>query len=325
MYEMAARRVLWCCVLAGPPTVAAIAATQPRWALAAAVCAIPAVSGSALVLLLTAGQHAAARTVPGERTRQLLWAGIPVAALMIAVAAAERLRVLDYTGTVLLLTCPAALTLRWWFSQRIPRQVEMKVDEIEQDVTSLRAALLEAYGYAGRPWDGGTGFGGQARRHLRPVRRLRPAHPVSADTGPHRTVLGGAAQWLRGGHGPAELDHRPADTPVGALVVPDPLEERVVPLVVLGRQVVGVAGQVRRFGDRGAQEDLFEDCGRVGAARGDEPFRGDVQVVSHVRDMPLAAGDLVVVAVTAAVAQFDLGPADHARAACRLAGPRGCF
>jgi len=196
------RRVLWPGALLAWLTFAVTAAGFHRaWDLDATLTAIPLTAGTAAALLYTgtrwrpAPRPAHARH-PGITLRQFLWAGFFIAPFLIAVAAADpvRLRVLDYCGTVLLLTCPGGLTLRWWFGRRERQPVDRKVYELaqnvawtRQDVTRLHRLLADMLSYVKGDLSDGADEHAR-RRHLRPVRTVS-----SDDTGPQRAVLGGAA------------------------------------------------------------------------------------------------------------------------------------
>lgn len=194
----AIRCVLWCIVLPGIPAAILTMLLRPHWDDTTATVSMPLLLGSTLLLLLTGArwrQHyprAAHARPAGLSLRQLLWAGIPISGLMIAVAQSDpvRLRALDYCGTVLLLTCPAALILRWLFARHARQPVDRKVHElaqnvawIKQDMSKRDRLIAAAFDYAGIKVPGG------AAEHLK-KRHLRPVRPqVSDDTGPQQAVL----------------------------------------------------------------------------------------------------------------------------------------
>ena len=129
--------------------------------------------------------------------RRVLWAGLPASGLMIGIAQSDpyRLRVLDYCGTVILLTCAIGLPLRWWFGRRavrLPRSVEQELRALgqrqawsDQELRTIRRAVTEAFQHAERDVPDTLDELGRRRRHLRPVRLA-----VSDDTGPQQAVLG---------------------------------------------------------------------------------------------------------------------------------------
>lgn len=191
------RFILWCLVLLGCPAVTTAVALHPAWDLAAAASGIPLVSGSATVLLLTGTRRAAHARTTHVTLRQFLWAGVFASPFVIAVAASDlpRLRVIDYLGTALLVSCAAALTLQWWFGMRARQPVERTFYELRQrqawnehELGAIRRAVREAFRHADRDDPVPVDEHGKRRRHLRQV---LPA--VSDDTGPQRAVLGGAA------------------------------------------------------------------------------------------------------------------------------------
>ena len=200
VHAAAIRRILWSVVLSGWLAFAVVAAGfHPAWDAAATASAIPLVAGTCAGVLLSSRRPPAPRPAharPRVTLRHALWAGIPIAMLMIAVAQSDpvRLRVLDYCGTVIMLTCPAALTLRWWFARRAGQPVDHKLYELtqnmawtRQDVSRVHLFLTDLAEIAGVEFPDGPGgpVGGIRRRHLRPMRT-----GISDDTGPQQAVLG---------------------------------------------------------------------------------------------------------------------------------------
>ena len=129
--------------------------------------------------------------------RRVLWAGLPAAGLMIAIAQAPShpIHILDNCGTVIFLTCALGLPLRRWFehrAERLPRWVEQELRTLgqrqawsDQELRTIRRAVTEAFQHADRDVPDTLDELGKRRRHLRPVRLA-----VSDDTGPQQAVLG---------------------------------------------------------------------------------------------------------------------------------------
>jgi hypothetical protein len=194
----ALRCILWCIALLGCPAAWLAAALHPAWNLDAAAAAIPVVSGSVALLLYTgtrwrpAPHPAHARS--GLRLGQLLWTGVFSSPFLIAIAQSDpvRLRVVDYTGTAMLLCCSAGLILRWSFARHARQPVDRKVYELgqrqawtDQELGAIRRAVREAFQHAERDVPDVVDEHGKRRRHLRPVRRA-----AGDNTGPQRAVLG---------------------------------------------------------------------------------------------------------------------------------------